>query len=240
MSIKLVNLMKKILLIILLALLPLSLYSQGDSIYFSDAIKIGLKKYKKESDRACRLGDDERAKFLFDSLVKYRLAGTQFDDFKFKKAGGGKIQLSKIKKPVILITFAAWCVTSTGEIPALNKLSQKYNKDVKFVVLFWDKKHNMKKIARKFSRHITVCYAHESYRNDAPIVSALKHTLGFPTTFFLDDDLRVADIRRCGMKKCPKKTPYKEAYAINFNSYLDGLATILVNKELKKEMLATK
>lgn len=231
--------MKRTLLIILLTLLPLSLYAQGDSIYFSNAIKIGFKKYKKASERAIRRGDDERAKFLFDSLVKHRLAGTQFDDFTFKKANGGKLQLSEVNKPVILVTYAAWCVTSTGEIPALNKLAQKYNKDVKFVVLFWDKKHNMKKVARKFNRHITVCYAHESYRNDAPVVSALKHTLGFPTTFLLDADLRVADIRRCGMKKCPKKTPYKEAFAINFNSYLDGLSTILINKELKEEMLAT-
>ncbi len=232
--------MSKILLIILLTLLPLSLYGQGDSIYFSEAIKIGFKKYKKESTKAYRHGNDERGKFLFDSLVKFRLAGTQFDDFNFKKAAGGKLQLSKIKKPVILITFAAWCVTSSGEIPALNKLAQKYGKDVKFVVLFYDKKYNMKKVARKFNRHVTVCYAHESYRNDAPIVAALKHKLGFPTTFFLDEEMRVADIRRCGMKKCPKKTPYNEAYAINYNSYLDGLGTIILNKELQKDRLATK
>jgi thiol-disulfide isomerase/thioredoxin len=239
-SIKLVIHMKRILLIILLTLLPLSLYSQSDTLYFSDVIKIGFKKYKKESDRATRRGDDERAKFLFDSLVKNHLAGTQFDNFTFKKANGSKFKLSSIKKPVMLITFSSWCVPSNGEIPAINKLAQKYGKDVKIIVLFWDKRHNIKKIKRKFNRNITVCYAHESYKNDAPMVSALKHKLGFPTTFFLDETLKVVDIRRCGMKKCPKKTPYTEAYAINYNSYLDGMGTILLNKELQKEMLATK
>lgn len=230
--------MKYLLLIILFNFLTPSLYSQGDTIFFSDAIKINFKKYKKESALAYRKGNVERGKFLFDSLVQHRLAGTQFDDFTFKKSNGTKLKLSKISKPVVIITYASWCVTAKGEIPALNQLARKYGKDVKFVVLFWDKKHNMKKVARKLNRHITVCYAHESYKNDAPIVAAMKHTLGFPTSFFLDENLKVVDIRRCGMKQCPKKTPYDKAYALNYNSYIEGLATILINRELKKEMLA--
>jgi thiol-disulfide isomerase/thioredoxin len=231
--------MKHILLILALLVLPLSLYSQGDSIYFSNAIKIKFSKYKKASETAYRKGDFERGKFLFDSLVRHRLAGTTFDDFTFKKAGGAKVKLSTIQKPVILLTYASWCVLSKGEVPALNKLAQKYGEDVQFIVLFWDKKENMKKLGRKFNRHIMVCYAHESYKNDAPIVAALKHTLGFPTSFFLDENLTVVDIRRCGAKLCPKKITPEKGYAINYNSFLEGLGTILVNKEIKKEMLAT-
>lgn len=139
-----------------------------------------------------------------------------------------------------MITYASWCVPSPGEIPALNKLAQKYGKDVKFVVLFWDRRHNMKKMARKFSSRITVCYAHESYRNDAPIVAALKHTLGFPTSFYLDDNLKVVDIRRCGTHVCPRRTPYDKSYALNYNSFLEGLSTIVIGKELAKEKVAVK
>jgi thiol-disulfide isomerase/thioredoxin len=232
--------MKQILLIIIFYFSSLPVFSQGDTICFSDAIKINFRKYKKESSLAYRKNDFERGKFLFDSLVQHRLAGTRFDDFTFKKANGSKLKLSTIKKPMVIVTYASWCVLAKGEIPALNKLAQQYGKDVKFVVLFWDKKQNMKKVARKFNRHITVCYAHETYKNDAPIVASMKHTLGFPTSFFLDERLTVVDIRRCGMKQCPKKTPYNEAYALNYNSYIDGLSTILINRELKKEMIATK
>jgi thiol-disulfide isomerase/thioredoxin len=232
--------MKKALLIVVIFLFPLLLFSQGDSIYFSNAIKIDLKKYKKDTALAYRKGDTERGKFLFDSLVDHRLTGTKFDDFTFKKAGGSKVKLSKYKKPIILITYASWCVTAKGEIPAINKLAKKYGKDVKFVVLFWDRKQNMKKIARKFNHNITVCYAHESYKNDEIIVAALKHTLGFPTSYYLDENLKVIDIRRCGIKQCPKKTPYERAYALNYNSYLDGLSTVLLNRELSKEMIAVK
>jgi len=232
--------MKHTLLILAGFFFSLSLYSQSDSTYFSNAIKINFKKYKAESDLAYRKADFERGKFLFDSLVGHRLAGTTFDDFTFKQANGSKLKLSKIKKPVVLITYASWCVLSKGEIPALNKLAQKYSKDVQFVVLFWDRKHNMDKIARKFNRHVTVCYAHEYYKNDAPIVAALKHTLGFPTSFYLDENLTVMDIRRCGVKVCPTKINEQKSYALNYNTFLDGLSMILMGKDLKKEMLAVK
>jgi thiol-disulfide isomerase/thioredoxin len=232
--------MKQLYLILASLLLTLSLYSQSDSTYFSGAIKINFKKYKKESELAYRKANFERGKFLFDSLVDHRLAGTTFDDFTLKQAKGGKLLLSKIQKPTILITYASWCVFSPGEVQALNKLAQKYGKEVKFVVLFWDRKQNISKICRKFSKNITVCYAHEHYRNDAPLVAALKHTLGFPTTFFLDEDLTVVDIRRCGVKLCPKKTKDEKAYVLNYNNFLDGLDILLINKDLQKEMLATK
>jgi len=232
--------MKQFYLILASLLFTLSLYSQSDSLIFSGAIKINFKKYKKESELAYRRGDFERGKFLFDSLVDHRLTGTTFDDFTFKQANGSKLKLSKLNKPTILITYASWCVQSKGELQALNKLAQKYGKEVHFIVLFWDRKHNMEKVARKFNRHIIVCYAHEYYKNDAPIVAALKHTLGLPTSYYLDENLKVVDIRRCGVKLCPNKTTEQKSYALNYNSFLDGLGILLIDKDLKKEMLAIK
>lgn len=232
--------MKRLLLLTVIMLFPLSFYSQSDTLLFSEAIKIDLKKYKRESALAYRKGDFEKGKFLFDSLVDNRLTGTLFDNFAFKKVGGGKLKLEKIKKPVIIITYASWCVTSPGEIPALNKLAKKYGKEVKFVVVFWNKRRDMKKVARKFNGNITVCYAHESYRNDEWAVAILKHTLGFPTSFFLDADKHVVDIRRCGIKLCPKRTIYSKAYSLNYNSYLDGLSTIVIGREISKEKIAVK
>jgi len=230
--------MKHILLIISVVLFPLLLFGQGDTLFFSNAIKVNFRKYKRESTIAYRQRDTERTQFLFDSLVDNRLAGTIFDDFILKKAGSGKLKLSDIKKPVIILTYASWCVPSPGEIPALNKLAQKYGKDVKFVVLFWDKKQNARKLAKEFSAKITVCYAHESYRNDMPIISAMKHKLGLNTSFYLDESLKVIDIRRCGVNLCPRKTEYEKAFALNYNSFLDGLATIIMGIELSKEHLA--
>jgi len=232
--------MKHVLLIFTGLLFSLSLYSQSDTLLFSVAIKINFKKYKKETELAYRKGNFERGKYLFDSLVDHRLSGTTFDDFTLKQANGKKMKLSKIKKPVVLITYASWCVQSKGEVQALNKLAQKYSKAVKFVVLFWDRKHNMEKIARKFNSHITVCYAHEYYKSDIPIVAALKHTLGLPTSYYLNENLKVLDIRRCGVKLSPDKKNEQKSYSLNYNSFLDGLSVLITDRDIKKEMLATK
>lgn len=230
--------MKKLLFTIYGLLLSLVFYGQADSIYFSNAIKIDFEKYKVQSEFAYRTGDVERGEFLFDSLVDNRLRNTIFDNFSVKKNKGGKFRFEKTKKPVVLITYASWCVFSQGEIAAINKLARKFNHDVDFVVLFWDRKSSIKKVARKFNHHINVCYAHEYYRTDAHIVASLKHTLGFPTCFYIDSNKRVADIRRSGIYLPDGKKAYKKCYALNYNAFLDGLATIIMDRELKEERLA--
>ena len=77
--------MKRLLLLTVIMLFPFFLHSQNDTLLFSEAIKIDLKKYKRESALAYRKGDFEKGKFLFDSLVDNRLTGTLFDNFAFKK-----------------------------------------------------------------------------------------------------------------------------------------------------------
>lgn len=230
--------MKDLLVKIAVLLFPLFLFSQEQTVLFSEAIKVNFKKYSTESNLAYKNRDFERGRFLFDSLVENQLVGTKFNDYSFKKIQGSKLKLSSSKKPIFLLTYASWCVPSKGEIPALNKLAQKYNGEVEFIVVFWDKKYNVKKIAKKFNRHITVCFAHETYRNDAPAISSIKHTLGFPTCFYLDENLKVVDIKRGGAHPSPK-TAYIKAYTENYNSFRDGLSTILISKNISKEHLAT-
>lgn len=232
--------MKTILHYIIILLIPLACFAQPDSLYFSNAIRINFAKYKQQSDIAYREGNIERGQYLFDSLVDNRLKGTYFDKLKLKKVSGGKFKLEKTVKPIVLITYASWCIPGTGEIPAINKLAKKYKKEVQYVVLFWDKRSSMKKMAGKFSSNVTVCYAHESYKNDASIVSQLKHTLGFPTSFYLDENKKIIDIQRCSSGISLKKTQYQKGYALNYNKYLEGLHGLLMNFELKKEMLAIK
>jgi thiol-disulfide isomerase/thioredoxin len=207
------------------------------TVSFSDAIRTHIRKYNIQSDIEYEKGDIARGQALFDSLVRHYLVGSQFNDFQFKTVGSKKIKLSKINKPVFIITYASWCVMNKGEIAALNKLSRKYNKDIQFIVLFWDKKSEAKKIGRKFNGSINVCYANESYRNDAKIVATLKHTLGFPTSYFLNSNLDVVDIKRGGIQAVPKM-PFREAMALNYDLFNSRLSEFLLKKDLIKEQLA--
>jgi len=213
------------------------LQGQESVTSFSDAIKNNIKKYNTQTDKEFEKGDIERGYALFDSLVQNHLVGSRFDDYSFKCVNSRKVKLSKIKKPVFIITYASWCVMNRGEIPALNKLARKYEDDIQFIVVFWDVKSDVKKIARQFNNDIKVCYANESYKNDEAVVATLKHSLGFPTSYFLNSDLEVVDIKR-GATAIPPRTAFKKAFEINYSVFNERLVTFLNKKEMIKEQLA--
>lgn len=200
--------------------------SQEKTILFSEAVKTNIKKYNKQTDKVYENGDIEKGQALFDSLVQNHLVGSRFDDYSFKCVNSRKVKLSKIKKPVFIITYSSWCLINRGEISALNKLARNYKDQVQFIVVFWDLKSNMKPIARQFNGKIKVCYANESYRNDASAVANLKHTLGFPTSYFLNSELEVIDIKRGGIA-IPPRTPSKKAMEMNYAVFNDRLAHFL-------------
>ncbi|WP_394759145.1 TlpA family protein disulfide reductase [Flavobacterium sp.] len=230
--------MKSIYTLLISLLFVFSGNSQVDKNSFNYVIRNNIKKYNIESNIAFENKDTEKGQILFDSLVYNHLIGTSFEDYTLKSFEKRKLKLSSFQKPIFILTYASWCIPSKGEIPALNKLAQKYAKDVQFVILFWDKKHDVKKIARKFNHNITVCYANESYKNDESIVSNLKHTLGFPTSYFLDENLKVVNIKRGGAQP-DKKSTYVKAYTMNYNAFRDGLGSLLIEKNISKEQLST-
>ncbi len=229
--------MRLIILVISVFISSQCTYCQDKTLSFTDVIKTNLKKYNTKSDIEFEKGNIEKGNALFDSLVQNNLVGSRFDDYSFKCINSRKVKLSKIKKPVFIITYASWCVINKGEIPALNKLARKYEKDFQMIVVFWDIRNDMKKISRQFNSNIKVCYANESYKNDEAVVATLKHTLGFPTSYFLDSDLKVVDIKRGGVS-IPPKTLFKNALEINYIVFNNRIVHFLQKNELTKEQLA--
>ncbi|NHM07275.1 TlpA family protein disulfide reductase [Flavobacterium sp. CYK-4] len=215
----------------------ISCYSQDAVVSFTDAIKSNIKKYNSKTDIEFEKGNIERGNALFDSLVQNHLVGSRFDDYSFKSVNSRKVKLSKIKKPVFIITYASWCVINKGEIPALNKLARKYDDEVQIIVVFWDVKSDVKKLARQFNNHIKVCYANEAYKNDQNVVATLKHYLGFPTSYLLNKDLEVVDIKRGGIA-IPPKTAFKKAFDLNYNTFNDRVVSLIQNQNTVPGKLA--
>ncbi|UOK42467.1 MULTISPECIES: TlpA family protein disulfide reductase [Flavobacterium] len=188
-----------------------------------------IKPYIKEANTAFEKGDNELGKTLLDSLVQNYLIGTTFDNFSFQRINKKRLFIDKVKKPVYLLTYSTWCLTANGEIQALNKLAKKYKKNIQIVVVFWNRREDIKKIASKFDNSIEVCYAHESYNKDDFLVSTLKHTLGIPTTFLIDEGMNLIDIRRGGIN-LGIKMPYEESFDLNYNRFHDGISPLLTNE----------
>jgi thiol-disulfide isomerase/thioredoxin len=221
---------KRILLIVLL----FSFYSnfaQDSTAVFSDALRLNITKYIASSNVAFEKRDLAEGKRLFDSLVQYKLVGTKFDDFTLKSYDNKKVALKDINKPKYLITFSSWCVFNEGDVPALNKLSEEYKKDVQIILLFWDKKENLKKIASKFNSNIKVCYANEGYDQDSRIVATLKHTLGFPTSYFIDENQKVVSINRLISKYIPKAS-FEQSFNTSYENFNEVIKKSLSDNRL--------
>lgn len=205
-----------------------STYSQDTIVYFSDAIKENIVPYKRASNKAYESNNIKEGKNLFDSLVKTKLIGTKFDDFNLKVYKEKNVKINRIDKPIFIITYSSWCVIPKGEIPALNILAKEHRDDIQFIVVFWDKKNDIKNIANKFNDHIKVCYANEYYARDSHIIATIKHTLGFPTSIFIDENKYVINIKHFD-NTIKLKTPIKEAIINSYNYFSKDINENLVN-----------
>lgn len=203
-------------------------YSQDTINYFSDAIKENLKPYNKASNKAYENYNIKEGKNLFDSLVKNKLIGTKFDDFNLKVYKEKNVKINRINKPIFIITYASWCVITKGEIPALNILAKEHRNDMQIIVIFWDKKSDIKNIANKFCDAIKVCYANENYAKDAHLIASIKHTLGFPTSIFIDENKNVVNVKHFE-NTIKIKTPIKQAIITSYNYFSKDINENLVN-----------
>ncbi|MHA6280768.1 TlpA family protein disulfide reductase [Salinimicrobium sp. CAU 1759] len=218
--------MRKFFLLFLTCSCLLTGYGQQEQISFSQALSLHLPKYKKHADQAYRTRDVERATFLFDSLVNNCLKGSRLDNFKVKDLRKKSVLLDEFEKPVYLTTYASWIAPTAGEIPALNKLAEKYYEQVDFVMLFWDDRETAKELAKKYSNHITILYVDEMQNNSPHVIKMMKHSLGFPTSFLLDKDKKILDIRR--KVSHPFGIELEKSFNLNYDAFSNALSLLLI------------
>ncbi|HEY9183750.1 MAG TPA: TlpA disulfide reductase family protein [Salegentibacter sp.] len=223
--------MKKILLVFLLffSIKGWPQQNENNEISFSKALALHLPSYKKKAEKAYRLRNFNEAKVLFDSLVNYKLAGSFMDDFGFKNLKGKEIYLSKFKKPVYLLTYASWHIPGKGELPALNELAKKYSNEIDFVVVFWDDKKTVKNLSKKFNHYISVLYVDETENEGAFAVKQLKHSLGLPTCFLLNEEKQIMKIKRSVFH--PYGISKKESFDMNYEAIEEGIANHLLKQK---------
>lgn len=218
-----------ILFFLFFSLSPAQSNTDKDKTYFSEAISLNIHDYNKKISKAYRHDKTERAEFLFDSLVTHCLTGTYIDNFSINCIGNNKNCFNDYKKPIYLLTYASWCVPGKGEIPALNEIAKKYEDDIDFIVLFWDKKSQVKKVAREYNNTIDIVYIDELENRDSYIIRTMKHSLGFPTTFYIGSDKQILNIDRTVI--LPYNTPYEKSYTQNYQNVAEGVSLILDHEE---------
>lgn len=212
---------KLLLLIFLISFAAISQEEIEVKPMFSQELTKNINKYVKNSQLAYHDKDYERADFLYDSLVQHVILETYLDNFKVKKRSGKEIELSEFTKPMILLSTASWCTPSSGTIPALNEIAHTFGDNIDFVVLYWDTKENAKKASKELRKNIQVLYVDELENKGAAVVKDLKHSLGLPTCFLLDENKKIIDIRRTVIH--PYHTAYEISYEANYDAFYAGV-----------------
>jgi len=215
---------KFLLALFLLLSLPSLSQDNGPKEYFSDAVGKNIRKYRIKLRKAYIRKDEERAQYLFDSLINKVVKGTYLDNFKVKRFPSRKIEINTFKKPIYLITYATWCVPGKGEFPALNEIADANHNEIDFVVLFWGSKKKIKKIKKGLSKNITVLYVDEKKNRSDFIIRCMKHTLGFPTSFLIDRDKKIVDVRRNFIHHYYED--YTHSFNNNFTTFSSGVSTL--------------
>lgn len=230
--------MKKLLVLGILFLYYGNSFAQEErQIPFSVAISAHIVKYNQKIDAAYQDQDMERAGFLFDSLVTNHLSGTYMDNFSVHPLKGEPILLQDYEKPMFLITYASWCVPGVGEIPALNDLADRFHDQIDFVVLFWDNKESLKEKVKEYNPNIQLVHIDEKTNQDSYIINKLKHALGFPMMYFMDNSKKILDIRKVVTHHSSETL--SNSYNIHFNSLSKGVSLLIADLDLNTEETTT-
>lgn len=196
--------------------------------YFSEQIYLYHKEYTYKAKRAYKIGKNDVAESYYDQLLNNYLIGSYMDNFSANCLNTKKCCIDDYDRPMILMTYASWTVPTKGEVPALNEIANKYKNKIDFIVLFWDQKSEVRKVAKNYHKNIHIIYVDELKNRDAHIIKMLKHSIGFPTSFVIGSDKKILEIKH--NPQIELSTPSKEA-ALESLENLEELVSIILTYE---------
>lgn len=198
--------------------------SDEEKEYFSEQIALVRNDYLKKAKRAMWKGHNERAEKLYKKMISEELIGTYMDNFYVSCLNTNNCCINDYSKPIILITYASWCVPGKGEIPAINELAERHKNNIDFIVLFWDDKKSARKATKNLNNDIHFVYVDELKQRYTYTIKMLKHSLGFPKVFSIGSDKKILQIKNT--KGLPFYKDLEEAVETNkafFNTLISDI-----------------
>ena len=213
--------------LLLTNLLSYSQTSLKDSL-FSEAINAHINTYKLAVDNAYLNNNTGDA--IFKQFVNQNLVNTYLDNFKAKNANGALISINNyFKRPIILVTYASWCVRNEFEITTLNKLAKAHKRDVDIVVVYWDTKNTTRKKAKAFNKHINVLYIDERENQFSSEIKSMKHAFGLSLVYYIDRNNKIIGIdKNDSLVLNTNKSP-NSGFVKNDNEFINWLNTLIIN-----------
>lgn len=224
--------MKVIIITLTFLLTNLLSYSQTslkDSL-FSEAIHANIKTYKLAANNAYLNYNLNRGETLFNQFVESNLVNTYLDNFKAKNTNGALISINKyFKKPVILVTYASWCIRNDQETASLNELAKTYHHEIDFVIIYWDNKNTTRKKAKIHNRHISVLYIDERENVFSSEIKNMKHALGLSLVYYINNGDKIIAIKKNDNSVFKTKNSFNTGYVRNNSEFINGLNSLLIH-----------
>lgn len=186
------------LLFIIVFLISLNAWTQTtEKIYYKDIVDSCIDDLNKEINLAWKNKENKKGIALFDTLVNKCIKGKYLSNYNFKTIKKEVISTDKVSKPIVLLTSATWCGPCWGEIPALNKLAKKHKGEIEFIVLFWNRKKDLKKMAKQYDKSIHLIPSEsEPIDKSSILISGFNHKLDYPGVYLIDKDKKILDFTR--------------------------------------------
>lgn len=158
-----------------------------------------IKKYRADSQKYWDKSDKENA-LKYNDSIKALILNSYVEDYEFVTVDGSTYNTSRTMKPIFLQVTASWCAPCKHEIPALNKIVDKYGDKIDFVLLFWDTQAELKKIASDYNQDIILIPSLEQQTEATTVdISGFRHIMGFPTNYLITTDNQIINFTQGAM-----------------------------------------
>ena len=179
------------------------------------------KKYYNQAVNSCSEKTSEE-------LISKCIINSYLLDYDFTTMENKVVSTEKIKKPIVLLAAATWSAPCWGEVPALNKMVEKYHDKVEFIMIFWDKEAKVKKMAEKLDKRISLVPAREQDKIEKGNldISGFVHKLDYPTTYLIGKDKKFLNVKR-GAATPTKEMNWDQVNELNTKKFEAFLAPAL-------------
>lgn len=172
-------------------------YSESTSLKkdstYSSVVDAFLNKMKKNYGKSF-----EKKIWNHHEEFRNNLINKEFDNFIFITSEKKKLDLKKYNTPIVIIATASWCAPCESLVPAINKLSKKYEKKVKFIMITHDIGEKAVDYSSKFNNTVSVIPSLKKKNSMKPVkleIGEFKHILAFPTIYFLNSEKKIVKIQ---------------------------------------------
>lgn len=163
-----------------------------------------------------------------DELINKCIKNSHLLNYDFTTDKNEVISTKKINKPIVLIAAATWSAPCFGQVPALNKMVEKYHDKVQFVMIFWDKVDKLGRMQERLDDRIILVPAGDKDKVEKGNldISGFVHKLDYPTAYLIDKSKKFVDVKRGAA--IPTKTITKEeATATNISELETFISQVL-------------